>query len=376
MPSVPKRIRIEKDLIIRIYRTLRGKGKYSVSVGQEVTPEEIIGRSEFSSGFIVLNLADLLAVSPSEAIRCLKKQIGSRIYKDELLAFKTGWLFQKGKVVTCPTDGVLDFINDKTGEVRITRMPQMIDLPAGVYGIVDSVDNTHGQAVIRTQVSRIYGVCGSGKIREGILQILTKRSDLVAETMISLKLEGHILVDGSLVSKENIMAAISNGVDGIITGGINAQDYRSIAGGRLTFPKKLENDIGVSILVCEGFGSQALGEDIYETLSNYEGKFVTIDGNKALVNLPSYQSSCMIKLRKHALPKEERVFFEDTQLVELSIGQRVRVVGPSFSAEQGKIASIDKSQTLLPSKVSAYLATIETKRRKIRVPISNIEVIS
>lgn len=373
---VPKRIRIEKDIVVRTYRNLQGKGKISVSIGQEVTPEEIIGSSEFSSGFRTLNLSTLLGVSPNEAGKYLKKKLGSRIYKGELLAYKSAWLFKKPSVITCPTDGILDFINEKSGEVRIMIMPQKLDLPAGVYGIVEACNNTLGQVVIRTQVSKVYGVCGSGRMRDGILQILTKRDDFIGKTMIVQKLDGHILVNGSLISKESIIAAISNDVSGIITGGINASDYKSFAGGRMVFPKKLENDIGISILICEGFGSQPLGEDIYEILSKYEGRFVTIDGNHSCLNLPSYQSSCMIKLRKTQLPNLEPPSLGETQFVELSLGQRVRVVGPTFSAEQGKIIAIDKSLTLLPSGTYAYLTTIETRRRKIKVPTNNIEVIA
>lgn len=375
---VQKRIRIEKDIVVRIYRNLQGKGKISVSIGQEVTPEEIIGSSEFSSGFRTLNLSTLLGVSPNEVGKYLKKKLGSRIYKGELLAYKSTWLFKKPSVITCPTDGILDFINEGSGEIRISILPKKIDLPAGVYGIVEACNNTLGQVVIRTQVSKVYGVCGSGRMRDGILQILTKRDDLIRKTMISPNQEGHILVDGSLISKESIMAAISNGVSGIITGGINASDYKSIAGGRVVFPKKLENDIGISILICEGFGLQPLGEDIYEILSSYEGKFVQLDGNHAVLNLPSYESSCMLKIRKTKLPSKDIVFKEDTQLegTELKIGQKVRVIGSSFASEQGKITIIDKSKTKLGSGIYAYLTTIETRRRKIKVPTNNVEVIA
>lgn len=372
---VTERLRIEKDVIVRMHRFLEGAGKLSVSVGQEVTPDEIIGRSEFSGGFIIINLSKILEESPNQASKYLKKQLGARIYKDELLAYKGGWLFRKPKFVTCPTDGILDYINSQTGEVRITRLPQKIDLPAGVYGIVEYVSRDRTQATIRTQVSKVYGIGGSGKVREGILKVATRRSDLVGRKEISLKFEGNIVVDGSLISRDSLLAAISDGVSGIITGGINSADYKSISGGRITFPKKLENDIGISVVVCEGFGSQPLGEDIYEMLSSYEGKFVTIDGNRALVNLPSFESSCMNKIRKTRLPKNDILTFEETQQVELALGQKVRVIGSSYASEQGRVIAIDKGKSLLPSGLYTYLTTIETKRRKIRLPATNLEVI-
>lgn len=373
MILVPERSRIEKDAVVRIYRTLRGKGKLVVTAGQEVTPDEIIGTGEFSSGFRRMNLSKLLEVLPKDVKKYLRKPLSSRVYKDELLAYKKAGLLNRAKVIVCPVDGILDFINEKTGEIRITRSLQKQDLPAGVYGIIESFDENLGQVVIKTQVSKVFGICGSGMLREGTLRLIGKRYDLIGKSMISTKYDGSILVGGSLITKDTIMAAISADVSGIITGGINASDYKSIAGGRLVFPKRLENDIGVAIVICEGFGSQPLGEDIYEILSKYEGKFVQLDGNKATISLPSFQSSSMIKLRKTQLPKDNIV--SEDQLVELALGQIVRVVSPSYRAEQGKIIAIDKTLTRLPSGILANLLTLETKRRKIRVPTQNVEVI-
>lgn len=376
MIFVPARVRIEKDTVVRIHRFLKGQGKFLVQVGQEVAPDEIIGRSEFSGGFVKLNLAELLGVSGNEVGKYLKRQLGSRIYKDELLAQKNKSLFNKEKVITCPADGILDYVNQKSGEIRITRLPENVDLPAGVYGIIEHINNQTGQTVIKTQATRVHGVCGSGRIRDGILSIVTKKDSLISKSIVSPKYDGHILVNGSIVSKETILAAISSGISGIITGGINAPDYKSIAGGRIIFPKKLENDIGVSILVCEGFGSIPIGDDIYETLVSYEGKFVTIDGNHAIINLPSFASNSMIKIKKTHLPPNFDESSNDIELIELHVGQKARVIGSSFTSEQGKVLAIDKTQTVLPSKISSFVVTLETKRRKIQIPSTNLEVIA
>ena len=98
------RMRIEKDIVTVVKRTLKGRGNITVSVGQEVTPEDLIGTSSISSGFRTINLAELLSVSPSQVSKYLKKQINQRVYKDELLAYKDGGFFQSKKIVVSPTD--------------------------------------------------------------------------------------------------------------------------------------------------------------------------------------------------------------------------------------------------------------------------------
>lgn len=376
----PAKLRVEKNVVTRIRRFLRGKGILKVAVGQQVAPEEIIGSSTLSSGFRTLNLATLLSVSPSDVARYLTRKVGQIIYKGELLASKKGFLFSKQKMVTAPTDGILDFLNSKTGELRMSFIPKKVNLPAGVYGIVEAVDNENGLVVIRTKVSKIYGMFGSGGSRDGILLILNTKNSLVSKPAILTKYDGHVLVGRNLFFKDAIASSISAGVNGIITGGINAKDYRAMAGGRLIFPKKLDNDIGISIVICEGFGSIPIGIDIFEMLSEYEGKFVSIDGNRAQILLPSFESSSITLVKNTKLPGLSDGDFAlnltyEERILELKKGLWVRVVGNSYPGEQGKIIAINESRTLLPSGVKAYLVTIEGARRKIQVPVDSCEVI-
>lgn len=376
----PVRIRIERNVVTYVIRSLKGKGYLRVSEGQQVSPEEIIGSSEVTSGFRVVNLTALLSVSAEESEKLLTKTIGQRIYQGELLAYKKGGILGGKKVVTAPTDGILDFFNSKTGELKISLAPKKIDLPAGVYGIVERVDQTRGQVIIRTEVNRVYGVLGSGKPRDGILHILGKNDELTSKNMIQTKQEGQVLVGGSLLFKDTISAAISAGVSGLISGGLNARDYRAMASGHLVFPKKLDNDIGISVIACEGFGSIPIGNDIFEILKEFEGRFIFIDGNRASINLPAPSASSLNYIKNTKLPtarsSDSIAEAEHTEQVsELNIGMRVRIAGNYYLGQQGKLLAIDNSATLLPSGLKAYLATVETSNKKIQVPVANLEAI-
>lgn len=377
--SAPLRVRVEKDICIRIHRTLLGKGTINALLGQEVTPSDIIGTAAQSGGFRIVNLAQALQVVPQEVPKYMKRTLGQRIYKDELLAYKDGG-FLKGKaVVTSPTDGILDFLNS-TGELRITFLPKKTELPAGVYGIIERVDLQKGFVIIKTQASIVHGVFGTGKVRDGMLHIISERDGLVDRSFISPKLDRQVLVGGSIVLKDAITSAISAGISGMISGGINANDYKSMAGGRLIFPKRMENDIGISVIACEGFGSIPIGDDIYEILKRFDGKYVSIDGNSAVINLPSFESSSLKKVRSTKLPpiQDDTLVTSDqqqNQIVDLNLGLKVRIIGNSFAGSIGKIVAIDQSKTVLPSGLKVFMATIETRRRKVQVPVANIEVI-
>lgn len=370
------RVRVQENIVVRIHRNLKGKGTINVKVNQEVSPADIIGTANQLAGFRIINLAKALSVAPASIEKYLKRKIGQRIFKDELLAYKNEWIVDK-KVVTAPTDGILDFLNPQTGELRLNFFPKKEDLPAGVYGIVELVDDQKGQIIIRTQASIIHGIFGSGKLRDGILRRIGKRDELVGKTYIKPDLSEQILIGGSLVFKDTIASAISSGVSGLVVGGMNSKDYKGMAGGRLVFPKKLENDIGISIMVCEGFGSVPIGLDIDEILKKFEGKFVSIDGNAACLYLPSFESSSLIKVRNVHLPPIQPGLnlFNTLSDIDLRKGLKVRIVGNSYLGTIGKLIAIDQTQTLIPSGIKTFIGTLETKSKKIQVPVANIEVI-
>lgn len=370
------RVRIEKDIIVKIPRFLKGEGKIFVTAGREVSPEDIIGSAIQFKGFRTVNLATLLSVKPSQVTKYIKRAVGQKIYKGELLAFKKGNFFSSDKIITSPTDGEVDFINSLTGEVRISLLPKKIDLAAGVYGVVEKVDEKTGSCLIRAQITRLYGTFGIGKIREGTLMILTKRDGVISKEMILPKFDEYVLIGGNLSSKEVLNSAISAGVNGMIIGGINASDYKAITGGRISFQHKFDEDMGLSLLVCEGFGPIGIGEDIFEIIKEYDGKFLLVDGNNATISLPSYQSSSMIKVRNTKLPETEESLVPGIEtLAEVSLGAKVRVVGASFTGEQGKIVALDKTDSLLPSQIRSIIVTVETSRRRIQTSYKNIEII-
>lgn len=374
----PVRNRIEKNVVKIVTRGLAGPGKFFVQKGQEISPSDMIGSSELPSGYRTLNISKLLSVAPNSVKNYLARSVGEKIYRGELMALKKGWLFGGKKIVTSPTDGTIDFINEKTGEVKLVFLPKRIDLPSGVFGVVEEVDNLRGFVKVRTQVNIVHGLFGTGKTRDGILHFIGTKDSLITENMIKNAKTGQVLVGGSLIYNDAISAAISAGVNGFIVGGINAKDYIGVSGGRIVFPKKLENDIGLSVVVCEGFGSLPISDDIYNFLSVFNGRFVFIEGNTGLISLPSFDSNSMFSVRQTKVVDNTAVFVNTDyqQIGNLSPGTIVRVTGNYMLSQQGKIISIDSTETVLPSGVKAFLVTVETKYKKIKIPVNNLEIVN
>lgn len=370
--SATQRIRIKQNTVVHVRRFLQGKGKLSAIEKQEVSPQDIIGNATVSSGYTVLKLATKLGVSSKEAEKYLQRPMGSRFYKGELLALKKGLLDKK--IITSPTDCIIESYNQDTGELQLKFLPKEVPLTAGVFGIVERVEPLTGEVVIKTMVTEVIGILGSGKERSGILKIV-ETPGLVSPNIITSELTQKVVVFNGLIFGEGLRKAVGYGLHGIITGGLNASDYLAMVN-TLNPSQKLGNDVGVSIMATEGYGSLRIGDDIMGIIQNYQNHFVFMDGNTSRLILPTFNQDSILSLRKVVLPIPKVVAHqEEVSISPVSVGMRVRIIGSPFIGMQGKVVGIDKSPTLLESGISTILLTVDTPTKKIKVPFSNVEII-
>ncbi len=283
MNQLNYRPRVVADRCVRVTRKIKGTGTLTVAKNQEVSPHDILGSSLIQPGFTVINIAKELHSSPADALKVLQKTAGVPIYKGELLAKKKG-LFKSYSVLS-PTDCMIEKINPATGELTLKMLPKQLPLLSGVFGIVDDVNTLTGEVYIKTMATQIVGLFGSGRERGGFLRVIGNKSALLDASQINLNFKGDIVVGGGLIFGMALKKAMECQLDGLISGGVNMDDYLSIAGS-LYESHKSHSDIGLSLLATEGFGPMGIGEDIYQALKKHEGKFVFIDGFNSHLTLP------------------------------------------------------------------------------------------
>jgi len=350
-------------------------GKINVQVGQEVSPGDVLGEGQTQIGFRTIHLSQVMGGSPKQAISSLKPKMGQTIYQGELLAEGKGLLGIGKKTLTSPVDGVLDYVDPEKGDLRLKLVPKRLKLISGVYGVIDAIEKD-GDIIIRTLADVVYGVLGSGREREGIVKVIGSGSDLISSKQITEAMRGFILVGGELVFPEALKKAAALQVLGIISGGINASDYRGMAGELVKSPISSLSDVGLSLMVTEGFGSIPIGGDIFEILKGHDGKYALLDGNNSRLILPICDQSSMISIRKTRLPvKNLGDDRPEGDAVELKAGLRVRTIGGPKIGFLGVVESIDRSTIYLPSGVISYMVTVCGRKQKLRVPYQNLEVV-
>jgi len=350
-------------ILYTVNRVLAGAGRIFVKVGQEVAPHDIIGEGKKPSGFRSFSLPELLKITPEQAKKCLTKVLGSQVYENEVLAEVDKLWGLKKIQFRAPQEGVLRDFNEQTGFLTFEYPPKLVRVPAGVSGKVSEIIPKN-EVKIESVVAKIHGRLGSGKTREGVLAVLGEPDIPLQPEQIDSSLSGKIVVGGSLLTKEVLYKVLAVRCQGVIAGGISWRDFWEITGQRGAL-----EDVGITVLVLEGFGSLAIQKEVYEFLKEHEGRYCILDGSDASAVVPL--GTMEKDLKGVGGVKEER----EGRFGILSQGLRVRILVPPHMHQFGKIMEILEKEEELASGILVQCCKVETREGIVEVPVRNVEII-
>lgn len=345
--------RVLVDSQFDLVRNFVGNCQPAVKVGDKVEASSVIGHCEVSAGQRLVKIAHILGVNRKSVKKYLLRSIGDRIYQGEILARKKGLLGVGKQELRSPVDGVITDI-DPNGDIIVKFLPMPVRLVAGAPGLVSNV--REDSITIRTFGSEIKGAAGIGKARDGIVKVIAKPNEFVIPQKIDSSCQGKIIVGGSYLQRATIEKALTLGVKGIVVGGIDYRDFVSLG---------VNSDVGITIIVTEGFGNVAMGKDIYEAFNKLNDKFAFINGLEKTVLVPEAERVVDTK------PLNQEIWRE------LKVGDLVRDFRPDSEFLVGVVEEISSKEVELDSGLSAICATIKfISGQKNTVPAANLEIIS
>lgn len=323
-------------------RKIPGTGQSLVTVGERVEPANIVARYEASSGQRLVKLAPVLKVSGRSVHKYLTKRVGDRIYQGEIIAKRKGVLGFSKKIITSPADGIFDSLLPD-GSMMIKFLPTPRKLAAAVSGVVKSVINN--SIMIQTEVAKIYGFAGAGMLREGTIRIIAKPNEFILPTQINPTHQGEILIGGAMVARATVEKAVTLGIKGIVVGGMNYRDYLSLG---------TQSDVGITILLTEGFGVKPMGADIYNFLQNKVDYFSFISGREKQIIFPLVQ--------KTTVPKQNNLAWRS-----LLVEDRVNVLFSNYSISLGIVKELREEKREVLVKLDSGTDII--------VPSTNVQIV-
>ena len=362
-------LKIKRSILVQKERRLPMKGKVFVEKGQEVSFTDTIAEMMSPGEPFIINATQSLGIQQQDIKRYMQKKVGDQIKKGEPLCGYNAFFGLMKNWVNSPTDGTIETISEVSGQIIVRQAPIAITIDSYIKGKVIEVMENEG-AIIETNAAFIQGIFGVGGETHGDLKVVVDSPDQhITADMISADDAGKVLVGGSLVTKDAILKAIENKVEGIVVGGIRDTDLIEILGFEIGVAITGHEEIGLTLIITEGFGEMNMSNRTLNLLKEFEGYRVAING--------ATQIRAGVMRPEIIIPHDEKSEEVEEEITGgMTAGTPVRLIRQPYFGELGKVVNlIVKLQTMeTGSKVRAVEIELGSGE-KVIVPRANVEIL-
>ena len=366
-------LKVTEGMTIQKERRLPLQGEVLVEAGAAVQAEDVVAKADLPGNVQLLNVANLLSVPAEEITEYMLKPVGEIIAKDEIIATTKGLFGLFKSQARSPIDGTIEAVSDVTGQVILREPPIPVEVKAYTDGTVTEISPNEG-VTVETYGTYIQGIFGVGGETIGNLTVtVSSPSDGLTAEQILPEHRDHILVGGSLVTTEAIQKAIQQGVKGIIAGGIDDADLRELLGYELGVAITGSEEIGITLVITEGFGSVAMAEQTFDLLKTREGMKTSINGAtqiRAGVVRPEIVIPVVSDAAETGAEKDGSV--EGI----LEVGSSVRIIREPYFGKLGRVTELPVELQNLETEAQVRVLRVELEDgEQTLLPRANVETI-
>lgn len=366
---------ISADIVVRKMRRLPLKGQVLVQVGETVSPNTVVARTELPGPITTLRVAEQLGVEPRELSKFLLKQVGDKVQAGEVVAERKSLFGLFTSRVISPVTGTVDFISETTGNIGIRHLPTPVEVTAYLRGLVVDVIPEEG-AVVATRGVFVQGIFGLSGERHGTIAILANSPDeLVPDTKLSEEHKGKVAIAGSLAHWRLMEAARQVGVAALVTGGVLDTDIKRLLGYDIGVAITGHEPLPFTLIVTEGFGKIGMAKRTFELLASQEGKEASVNG--------ATQIRAGVIRPEIVVPKDGTLTMEDLQapdedkflVGELNLGTPVRLIRTPYFGALGRVTSLPPEPQEIETETKTRVLEAElVTGEKVIVPRANVEI--
>ena len=364
-------LKVTDRLLVRRHRILPLKGEVVVKVGDKVNPHDVVARTHLPGNVVPLNVANKLGIPPDDMKEVMLKKEGDPMKNGEVIALKKGFIKWFNSQATATIDGTIESISTITGQVLQRGEPIPVEVTAYIRGEVTEVIPNEG-VVVTTMASFVQGIFGIGGETFGNLHVAVNDSTVVlTEELIKEDMKDKVIVGGALVTAGAIKKAVKVGARGIVVGGFDDKDLRDFLGYDIGVAITGSEDIGVTLVVTEGFGQINMAHKTFDLLKRNEGRMVCING-ATQIRAGVIRPEVVVTLAA----EEAAIRPPDETILGLEIGSPVRVIRHPYFGKLGKVSALPAPLAVLESESKARILEVQfDDGLKAMVPRANVEMI-
>ncbi|MDI6732661.1 MAG: hypothetical protein QME51_04040 [Planctomycetota bacterium] len=367
-------LRVTERTLIRKKRILPIQGNILVNLGDKVNSDTIIARTELPGKVHTVNVVNLLSIAPEDINHYMLKKVGDKIEKNEAIAESKPIIKWFKTVIKSSIKGSVENVSEITGQVLLREEPQPLELKAYIDSEVVQVIEKEG-AIVETYCSFIQGIFGIGGEINAIIQVVVKSPE--QELTVDLILPEHkdkIIVGGSYVSSIALKKAIELGVKGIVVGGFDDKDLKSLLGYDLGVAITGTEKIGLTLILTEGFGRINMAQKTFELFCSKQGKKASISGAtqiragvirpEIIISDPSLRS------------QRDSGAEEGWERGALKEGDQIRIIREPYFGKLARVKALPNELTKIETESPVRVLSAEFPDGKIAIiPRANVELL-
>jgi len=366
-------LKVAHQTSLRRERRLPMKGDVLVAVGDAVRRDQIVARTELPGNVSTVNLVNRLGITPEELPRYMLKAEGDAVQVGEPLAETRPLIKWFKTIVKAEASGTVESISTVTGQIMLREPPLPVEVPAYIDGIVVEVLPDEG-VVVETNGAFVQGIFGVGGECWGSLHLMAgSLGDPLEPSRITADCRGKIIVASGLVSHAAIERAREAGAIGVIGAGVRDQDLRELLGFDLGVAITGSEDIGLTVILTEGFGEIAMARRTYEIFEACDGSEASISG-ATQIRAGVLRPEIIVPAGSNDPARKPES--SPTHSEGMTEGDLLRVIRAPYFGRIGKVAELtaDLRRVESGARVRVLEVEFEDGSRAV-VPRANVELI-
>ena len=367
-------LKVSRQTEVRKERRLPLKGDVLVGIGDRVTAETIVAKTELPGNVQTVNVANRLSILPEDIERSMLAKVGDWVDEGELIAESKSFFGLFKSNCKMPASGTIESISDITGQVIVRERAIPVEVDAYVDGEVTEVFEDEG-VMVKTTATFVQGIFGIGGEVIGELDVVAPDGSVVMDpSMINESHRDKIILGGSLVTMDALDRAKEVGVRGIIAGGIGDSDLRTILGYDLGVAITGSENIGLTVLVTEGFGQMTMAKRTFDLLASRKGLKTSMSG-ATQIRAGVIRPEVVIPLDSKIAGSEEHAI-KHKAIVGLVIGSPIRVIREPYFGRIGEVISLPPKLQKLESEAMVRVLGVKfDDGSEAIIPRANVELI-
>ena len=358
----------------RSRRLLPISGEVKIAAGDTVVASDVVAETFMEGDVVPMNVANRLGCSPADVPELMIKPVGSEVKKGEAIARSKGIFGMFKSEVPAEADGTIESISSTTGQLMLRGAAIPVQVKAYLSGKVVEVLPNEG-CIIENDILMVQGIFGIGGETDGDIQVACQdHEQTLTPEMITSDMKDAVVLGGARMTVEALRKAIDVGAAAVVSGGIDDQDLKQLLGKDLGVAITGSEQIGITVIVTEGFGDIAMAARTWRLLAEKAGRRASVNG-ATQIRAGVMRPEILVPLE--AGENEEEV---DPSLAHeagvLEIGTTVRVIRDPYFGLLGEVSALPAEPAVLGSGSKARVLEVRFPDGGTAVvPRANVELI-